>query len=229
MARLIAYYIFNQLKLQKNFSDDIITGIVEGLKIVLTNFAKMAKPISRNNEMIKQACKVYSNGIEDVSTIVSFINEKDAKRELVVTKEISRSAHEGRMSIYPSLTFDVGHASHSFINDHLNYRVDIKDPIIVLSKDLETEAIEKVLEFSREDHRDVLFILKNTSPTIKEFLVTYNQKSENTIALMDLSEDYKHADSIFSNLLDSLRSFDRIPSDSPVKFTTSDRVIMEGG
>jgi hypothetical protein len=229
MARLISYYIFNQLKNQKNFREEVITGIVEGLKIVLTNFAKMAKPISKDKAMIENACKVYSHGIEDVSTIVSFINEEEANRELIVTKEISRSDHEGRVYTYPSLIFKVGHASHSLINDHLNYRVDIKNPLIVLANDLESETIEKVLEYSREDSRDVLFILKNTSPSAKESLVAYNQKSKNTVALMDLSEDYQRADTIFTQISASLRKFDKITSDSPAEFSTSDRVIMEGG
>lgn len=224
MARLVAYNIFNQLKNDAHNYDDVLTGIVNGFKVILTNLTKFSKDISKDPELILKACREYSKGIRDIEDVVSFLNEPGCQRSLMVTKEISGRIHEGLMNVQQSLQVNAGHASYSSINDNLNYRVDISHPLIVICENLDTSTIEKSKQIAEETGKRILFISKtfnqNSNPGEADLKILGSTPYLN---LSDLSSD---CDKIFVELCENLPEIGELAFDEQVHYKTSERIVM---
>mmetsp|Transcript_32691 Transcript_32691/g.37334 ORF Transcript_32691/g.37334 Transcript_32691/m.37334 type:complete len:106 (+) Transcript_32691:613-930(+) len=102
------------------------------------------------------------------------------------------------------LMTDVGHSSHKFINDGLNYRVDLINPMIFLSEKLTEEDVKKVVELAVIKRADVIFISKHTEPTVEEFLIRRNSETQISICHSDLSESSSGGEEAFEVLVSRL-------------------------
>lgn len=228
IARLIAYNIFHQLKDDVENGDDVISGVAKGFKVILTSLTKMSRPITTDSSLTLKACEVYSKGLTDIAKIVSYLHCGESRKELVVTKEISRSSHEGTVKVQKILPIGVGHASHHYINDGLNYRVDIENPIIVLSEKLSSEDVDYVLDLTNQSGRGVIFVARLTERDVGEFILDKRMQLGTTLSLMNLSEDVMNSSEYFRRMEANLRELDISKTNSPVKFKQAERVIMEG-
>jgi len=156
---------------------------------------------------------------------VNYLHTDKSEKDLIFTKEISGRIHEGNVKVHQSLKIDVGHASHSFINDQLNYRVDIKSPIIVLSENLSQKEIDGMLNLLDHNQKPVLFITKKTPKAIEDYLIAKNAKTSRDISLMNLSESQKNSDEVYKTLVEKLKTVDDV-SFGPLQVKKADRVIL---
>lgn len=229
LSRLIAYNIFSQIHKTDDVDsmDDTIVGITKAFGIILKTLEKASKKITTKNGLTSKVCEVYSQGNVDISNLITFLNSGDVKRELIFTKEVVGRTNEGIAHVTPGLAVDVGHASHSFINDQTNYRVELIQPLIVMREEVTEDSAKKIVELSEQNKNGVVFITKHSNPTLKDYLVELKSKSPVNLVFMDLSESTENPEELYNNLVEGLSNSEPLTDEFSFVFKSVSRLIME--
>jgi hypothetical protein len=212
IARLIAYNIHNNLKMIDLKNDDVIRGIVKGLEVLQNNFTHFSKSINEDPDIKIKACNTYSQGVANISHILQFMHLGKENKKMLVTKELGGTGHVGRVDVQNSIRINSGHASYSYINDKLNYRVDLLSPIIIMSEDLSISEIEEGFKIAAELNKNLVFVTK-TSQVLPDDFQNYKNKSfQKDFGLVNLSENPEECDETYTFLLEQLKNDDDVNS-----------------
>ena len=226
ISRLVAYNIFSQLKNQRK-GNDIISGVVKGLHVILNYLSQNSKPIVGDKALLQKSYHAFSKGIIDIVNLVTYLNKGPSPKNLIFTKEISGRIHEGTSKVHHSLVLEAGHACHSLINDELNYRVELINPTIVLVEELGSNDVENVLDSLKEKNKDLLFISKSVDNEVAKFVANLSEDSKASYSVMDLSEGDFDSNVIYDSLVTQLKSTEEHLGEKYV-FKTAQRVLMKG-
>ena len=178
-------------------------------------------------ELQNKAFTVYSKGKFDVAKLLNFLISEPDDKFLLFTKEVTTRPAEGKVNLHSGFSIDVGHKSHTFINDNINYRVDMHHPIICICDNLTMEDANKVIELSLMKRSDVLFISNKVDAQIERFLISRNSETQNWISLLKIS-DSKSSSDFWVNFLDKkLKDLGEVSENFKPKLKTVDRVIMD--
>lgn len=227
VARLIAMNVYSQLKKEQNISDDVIHGIVKGLRVILLNL-KQTSNKWKGLVSFERLSEVYSKGVADINNLVTSLHQGETRKRLVVTKEVSgKLLHEGAVDVHPTLSIKAGYSSYSFVNDDLNYRVDLEKPIIAVSEELNFEDVDEILEVSSELNRNVVFVWLTPQNSLEKYILSKKQSSKIGWALVNLSETGNFDTESLSELADHLEPMNDVNLNSKVQLKSAERVIMD--
>ena len=178
LSRLIAYNIINNIKAESNFSKETFTGIAKALYQILEFFEKVSESATEE-ELRRKSSNVHQKGKFDVAKLLNFLISDSDDKVLLFTKEVTTRPAEGRVNTHTGFSVDAGHSSHTFINDHVNYRVDMHHPIVYIWEELTLEDANKVIELSLMKRSDVIFIANKVDADIQKFLISKKFRNSN--------------------------------------------------
>ena len=226
ISRLLAYNIFSQLK-GTEINDNIISGIVKGLHVILKSFKLNSKQIQSDQKLVQAATLAYSKGAEDVVNLINYLQDDPETKDLMFTKEISGRILEGSSNVHSSLKMNVGHTSHDFINDELNYRVELDKPTIIMSEQFSLDDVQNVMGTASALSKNILVVTKSSGEGVTEKLVKLNKLGDVRFSVMDLSEGSEGSDALYDVLNSQLKDSENSSSDGYI-FKTAERVLMNG-
>ena len=186
ISRLLAYNIINQIKKESNFDKEIFKGIAYGLQLIL-KYLEHQKFKLNDEDILNKAWSVFSKGNKDIHKLVSYLVTGEDDKDIIFTKEVTEKPSECNVSVKYGIFMDVGYSSHSFINDHLNYRVDKHHPIIYITDELTLEDANSVIKFGLMKRTDVLFVTQSIESEAENYLISKNNETQVGISLMKIS------------------------------------------
>ena len=224
ISRLLAYSILNQLKKENSNEKEVFKGIAYGLQQVLEYFDKNHLKVD-NEDILSKACSVFSKDNTDIHKLVSFLIGGEEDKYIIFTKEITEKPSEWNVALKYGIFIDAGYHSHTFINDQLNYRVDMHHPIIYISDKLTMENTKSVIKFGLMKRTDIIFISNNVDSEVQNYIISKNHETQTGISLLKLSGSNSESDSLMKLLSENLTELTEISG--KLKLKTSERVVME--
>lgn len=206
---------------------NIINGVARALSHIMGFMKQNARKIHEDHNLVLKAGTVYGKGNNDIAQIIDFVNFGDTRRTLLVSKEVSGTTNESFLEVQNSLALDVGHSSYHFINDKLNYRYDVSQPIIILAENLDEDLASNVLHQLEDLSNGVVFVAKQVDKLAQNLLLSQKEESGIEVSLVDLSEEGSEGSESFEIMKNNLKDFGDASPKTGYYLKSCDRVLMD--